>query len=176
MGRLRSSIATLGVVVSLALTLPVHARQLKIGEPAPNFELTLFNGQKVNLDELRGQVIVLNFWATWCVPCRTELPTLNAYYTIQRQHGMRVFAVATEDSVPERKLRLLFDHLAIEPVHRIKGPYAPLSGVPTNFVIDRAGIVRYAQAGAMDLDKLNEVLIPLLNQPKPRSVAASASR
>lgn len=170
-----SSLATLGIAASLALALPVQARQPKIGEPAPNFELTLFNGQKIALEDLRGQVIVLNFWATWCVPCRTELPTLNAYYTIQRQHGMRVFAVATEDSVPERKLRLLFDHLAIEPIHRIKGPYAPLTGVPTNFVIDRAGIVRYAQAGAMDLDTLNEVLIPLLNQPRPRSLAISAS-
>ena len=56
----------------------------------------------------------------------------------------------------------------IPPVRRVKGPYAPIEGaVPTNFVIDRAGNVRYAKAGAFDLDKLNEVLVPLLKEPVP---------
>lgn len=164
-------LAIWSALFALTLTSPVQARQPRIGEAAPNFELTLFNGEKINLEDLRGQVIVLNFWATWCVPCRTELPTLEGYYRVQKPHGMRVFAIATEDSVPQKKLQALFDQLTIQPVRRVKGPYAPMAGVPTNFVIDRAGIVRYAQAGALDLETLNEVLIPLLRQPPPRPLA-----
>ena len=57
--------------------------------------------------------------------------------------------------------------LAIPAVRRVKGPYAVMGGVPTNYVIDRAGVVRYAKAGALDLDTLNTVLIPLLNEHPP---------
>jgi cytochrome c biogenesis protein CcmG/thiol:disulfide interchange protein DsbE len=122
-------------------------------------------------------VVVLNFWATWCVPCRTELPTLDAYYRIQKKHGLRIFAVTTQDSVSEKQLHELFSAMAIEPIHKLKGPYGYIDdGVPTNYVIDRAGRVRYAKAGAFDLDALNALLIPLLKEaPPPDLQAASAS-
>ena len=150
---------------------PAEARQPRIGQPAPDVTLSLVNGQTVRLSELRGEVVLINFWATWCLPCRQELPTLDAYYAIQKRRGLRVFAATTEGSVPERLLRGLFGRLTIEPVRRVSGPYRPLGGVPTNFVIDRAGVVRYAAAGAFDLDKLNEVLVPLLREPRPTAPA-----
>jgi len=156
------------LAVTLAAGSPaVYARDPKVGQPAPELTLHLVNGQRLALSELRGQVVVVNFWATWCVPCRVELPMLNAYYMAQRQHGLRVFAATTQDSVPQRQLRDLFGRLSIDPVRRLSGPYRPLGGVPTNFVIDRAGVVRYAAAGALDLDKLNEILVPLLREPRP---------
>lgn len=159
---------SLGVTLALLISgAPAEAKQPRLGQPAPDVTLSLVNGQTVRLSELRGEVVVINFWATWCVPCRQELPTLDAYYAIQKRRGLRVFAATTEDSVPERFLRNLFGHLTIEPVRRVSGPYRPLGGVPTNFVIDRAGVVRYAAAGAFDLDKLNEVLVPLLREPRP---------
>lgn len=146
-----------------------HATQkIAVGSAAPDFELTLVDGQKVTLDQLRGQVVVLNFWATWCVPCRTELPTLDAYYSATQKHGLRVFAITTEDSVPLAKLKTLFAALHMPSVRRIKGPYGPLTGVPTNFIIDRSGTIRYAKAGAFDLDALNRLLVPLLNEPAPQ--------
>jgi cytochrome c biogenesis protein CcmG/thiol:disulfide interchange protein DsbE len=153
-------------VAMIGLTIPAHAAQkIIVGSVAPDFELTLVDGQKISLDELRGQVVVLNFWATWCVPCRTELPTLDAYYSATQKHGLRVFAITTEDSVPLARLKKLFAALHMPSVRRIKGPYGPLTGVPTNFVIDRVGIIRYAQSGAFDLDALNRLLVPLLNEP-----------
>jgi thiol-disulfide isomerase/thioredoxin len=139
---------------------------VKIGQPAPPFTLRLIRGgNKVSLDELRGNVIVLNFWATWCAPCRKELPTLDRYYELRKDAGLRVYAVATEDSLPVYQLKKLFDVMHIDPVRSIKGPYDVVgNAVPTNIIIDRNGVVRYAKAAALDLDRLNELLVPLLNE------------
>lgn len=141
--------------------------KVKVGELAPDFTLTLIDGTKVTRDELRGQVVILNFWATWCGPCRTELPLLDTYYNIQAKAGLRVFAVATEDSVPASRMKQLFAAMHITPTRRVKGPYAVMDGVPTNIVIGRDGRVRYAKANAFTLDQLNALLVPLLREPAP---------
>jgi peroxiredoxin len=140
---------------------------LKVGHPAPDFELTLIDGTKTRLDDLRGKVILLNFWATWCVPCKRELPLLDTYYRLRQAHGLQVFTIATQDSLTNYQLRPLFAKMAIPSARKIKGPYAVLRGLPTNYIIDRAGIVRYAKAGAFDLDQLNTLLVPLLAKKAP---------
>lgn len=160
-----------------AIGASAQARTPKVGEIAPDFALTLVNGQTVKLADLRGQVIVINFWATWCVPCRAELPALDAYYKLQKSHGLRVFAITTEGSVPEKKLHDLFSAMTIEPIHKLKGPYSYIDhAVPTNFVIDRAGKVRYAKAGAFNVDRLNEILVPLLKEPVPAVPQVASAR
>lgn len=145
----------------------VQAKTLKVGEPAPDFEVVLMDGSKIHLADMRGKVVVLNFWATWCVPCRRELPLIDSYYIARKDNGLRVFAVATEDSVPAYRLKPLFAAMAIPAARKIKGPYGVLGALPTNFVIDRRGIVRYAKASAFELDDLNAVLVPLLREPAP---------
>ncbi len=112
--------------------------RIVVGEPAPEAEMTLLDGSKVALSSLRGQVVVLNFWATWCAPCRVELPLLDGYYRRVERHGLRVFAVTTEDSVPLHRLKPVFATLALTPVKRVKGVYSGIKAVPTNYVIDRA--------------------------------------
>ena len=157
-----------GLSLVSAAALLVGARpQLKVGEPAPPFELTLIDGSKVSSDQLRGQVVVLNFWATWCGPCKKELPLLDAYYEAQKSHGLKVFAIATEDSLQPFQLKKLFAVMHMQSARRIKGPYATLAAVPTNFIIDRAGRLRYAKANAFELDELNTLLVPLLQEPAP---------
>jgi peroxiredoxin len=148
----------------------------RVGEAAPDASLRLIDGSQVRLSDLRGQVVVLNFWATWCVPCRRELPLLDSYYRAQRSHGLKVFAVTTEDSVPVAQLHHLFDLMAITPVRYIGAPYRAMEGVPTNFVIGRDGSIRYAHAGAFDLDTLNAVLVPLLNEHAPATAPRAARR
>lgn len=166
--RVRSAhVAIVGA--GLALLLGASAAP-KVGNAAPPFELTLIDGSKVSLDQLRGNVVVLNFWATWCVPCRKELPLLDRYYAAQKPAGLRVFTITTESSLPLYRLKKLFAAMAIPSAKRIKGPYAPIGdAVPTSFVIDRAGRIRYAKASAFDLDDLNALLVPLLKEPAPAS-------
>jgi thiol-disulfide isomerase/thioredoxin len=144
---------------------PATAAVVKVGERTPDFELTLMDGTKVRSTDLRGRVVILNFWATWCGPCKAELPLLDNYYRLRKDNGLRVFAVATEDSVPAYRLKPLFTAMAIPSARRVKGPFAVMGALPTNYIIDRAGIVRYAKPGAFDLDDLNGLLVPMLREP-----------
>ena len=156
-----------GVLALVVFSTPTFANEPRVGQPAPAVELTLVNGTKTTLAEHRGEVVVLNFWATWCVPCRKELPLLDAYYRTLRNRGLQIYAVATEGSVPIFKLKSLFAAMAIPSVRRVRGMSDEMPAVPTNYIIDRAGVVRYAKAGSLELDDLNRELIPLLNERPP---------
>jgi cytochrome c biogenesis protein CcmG, thiol:disulfide interchange protein DsbE len=160
----------------LALSCLGGAAKVKIDEPAPRFTLTLLDGRKIRSEDLRGQVVILNFWATWCGPCRKELPLLNAYATLRKDRGLQVFAVTTEDSVSNAQLKKFYAMLKMTPIRGISGPYDTLGGVPTNYVIDRAGRLRYAKAEMFDLDSLNALLVPLLNEPAPPPLPVTAEK
>jgi cytochrome c biogenesis protein CcmG/thiol:disulfide interchange protein DsbE len=138
-----------------------------VGKPAPDFQVITLDGKKLTLADFKDQVLVINFWATWCAPCKRELPLLDKYLRAQQHAGLRVLAVTTEDSVPVSQLKSLAAALTIPMVRRFKGDYGPLKGVPTNYVIDRDGILRYAKAGGFTLDDLNEILVPLLREHRP---------
>src|SRR3569623_3437827 len=162
------------LALGMGAVLAIGAAPPKVGDLAPPFQLTMGDGAKITLDLLRGQVVVRNFWATWCGPCKRELPLRDRYYDIQKGHGLKVFTIATEDSLPLYELKKLFAVMKIPSAKRIKGNYPVLDGVPTNYVIDRAGRVRYAKAAAFDLDDLNREIVPLLNEPVPAGVAPAA--
>ena len=70
-----------------------------IALPAMAQSVTAFDGTHYRLHDLKGQVVVLNFWATWCGPCKKELPLLDAYYRKLHERGIMIFAVATEDEL-----------------------------------------------------------------------------
>jgi thiol-disulfide isomerase/thioredoxin len=164
----------LPVVAALTIFVsPAAQARAKVGEPAPKFTLRTLDGQKITFDELKGKVVILNFWATWCVPCRTEMPLLEVFERKFRDNGLEVYAVATEDSLtPGQLKKYLAPNLKLTLVRSISGPsYQIMNGVPTNYVIDRKGVLRYAKAAAFDLDDLNALIIPLLNEPAPPRLA-----
>jgi len=133
-----------------------------VGQAAPDFQVATADGKVLTLADFKGEVLVLSFWATWSAPCKRELPLLDSYYRIQEKSGLRVLAVTTEDPVPPRKLQAAVATLAMPVVQRFKGDYLPVKAIPTNYVIDREGILRYAKAAAWTLDDLNAILVPLL--------------
>jgi cytochrome c biogenesis protein CcmG/thiol:disulfide interchange protein DsbE len=168
--RLAAAVIAIGIW-SMASACPGAPR---IGEPAPDFTVTTFDGRTITLLDLKGEVVVLNFWATWCGPCRRELPMLETALEAYGKYGFQVLAIATEDSLPEDKLRPLASHLKIPFIKHMKGPYQFLAALPTNYIIDRSGKLVFAKAGAFDLERLNQIVIPLLRTPIPAPPAASA--
>ena len=154
---------------STLITIRESKARATVGQPAPSFRGTTFDGEEITFDQLRGNVVILNFWATWCAPCRIEMPLLDGYLRAREQNGLRVLAVTTDANRLPRSFRAKLDGVTSMPLLRtFRGDYAPIGrAIPTNFIIDRPGIVRYAKAAAMDLDSLNEILVPLLNEPAP---------
>jgi len=156
-----------------ALASSAAAAKVEVGKPAPDFHAFTLDGKRLTLADYKGQVLILNFWATWCGPCRKELPLLDAYERIQGKYGLAIVAVTTEDSAPTDKLRPVAKMLSLPVARHFYGPYGDPTQVPTNYVIDRAGIVRYAKVGAFDLDALNDLLVPLLQEPAPPDTPAA---
>jgi cytochrome c biogenesis protein CcmG/thiol:disulfide interchange protein DsbE len=155
-----------------------RADGLVINGPAPDFRARTFDGRDVTLADFKGQVLIINFWATWCGPCKEELPLLDSYYTAatKRNYGLKILAITTEDSLPMETLRPLAAKVSFDMARHYHGPYGVLKGVPTNYIIDRNGILRYAKADAFNLDSLNEVLVPFLQQPMPADTGAGPTK
>jgi len=120
---------------------------------APDFSLEDLQGKMVNLRDHRGQVVLLNFWATWCPNCRQERPSLNALYNQYRSQDFVLFRIDSKES-RETVLKFLEQEPSEVPILLDKkGKVERLFGVwahPTTYLIDRQGIVRYRSVGAVD--------------------------
>jgi thiol-disulfide isomerase/thioredoxin len=145
-----------------------------VGQPAPDFHAVTFQGQKVALADFKSDVLILNFWATWCGPCRTELPLLDAYFRARQNFGLRVLAITQEEQIPIQNLAPLASKVSFAMARRFSGPYGGDGSVPWNYVVDRAGVLRYAEAGAFTLAALNYLLVPLLNERAPGEATGPA--
>jgi peroxiredoxin len=138
------------------------------GKPAPLFEASLLNGQAFSTASAKGQVVIINFWATWCPPCRQEMPAFESYYQKHREQGLKLIAVSLDEPGDEAKVREVmkaysFDG-AMEASTKHKG-YGRIWRLPLTFVIDRKGVLRkdgwYGSAG-IDQPLLEKIVTPLL--------------
>lgn len=157
------------VAVVLALGFVVTHRSqihpLGVGDRAPDFRaVRLPGGRPASLADYRGQVILLNIWATWCQPCRVEMPSMERLWRKLQGTGFRVVAVSIdkEDSTVVnafvKELGLTFDILHDQP-GTIQERYQT-TGVPESFVIDRDGLIVKKVIGASPWDaEVNQILI-----------------
>jgi cytochrome c biogenesis protein CcmG, thiol:disulfide interchange protein DsbE len=137
-----------------------------VGRLAPPFDLQLFGGGHLTSAELRGMVVVLNFWASWCIPaCTDEAPALQAIWEQYRGRGVTVVGVNIQDrEAPARAFIQRFGQTfptGMDPRGLISIEYG-VYGVPETYVIDRSGRTVYKYAGAVSEDLLAPVMAPLL--------------
>lgn len=141
-------IAVVAAACLLAVSLPAAA-SLK-GKPAPDFALKSTTGENLRLSEFRGDVVMVNFWATWCGPCRQEMPILDELYDRYQKVGFRLIGVNIDDD-PRRAIEMLESLGVSFPVvfddrKEVSEQYQ-VQAMPVTLLIDRNGIVRYTHFG-----------------------------
>lgn len=142
-------VIALAALLALALPMSVFSADL-VGQPAPDFALRSMSGAAVRLSEHLGEVVVINFWATWCGPCRQEMPLLDEIYGKYRRVGMVLLSVnIDEDAQPAdemaRTLRVSYPVL-FDARKEVSRAYQ-VNALPVTVLVDRAGIVRYVSEG-----------------------------
>ena len=136
-----------------------------VGQPAPDFSLPTVGGQMTKLSDYRGKVVLVNLWATWCPPCRLEVPELVATYNRYKDSGFTILAInqgEERDQVQAfaGQYGMAFPVL-LDTQGRTQSIY-PTRGIPASFLVDRQGVVRQIVVGAMDGNQLSRLLEPLL--------------
>lgn len=146
-----------------------HAAALRVGARAPPATLVTLDGQRIATTDLLGRVVILTFWATWCGPCRQELPLLSSYAQQYAARGLTIlgFSIdAPEDLPMVRKMAQAFEFpVGLLPAARLPG-YGRIWHIPVSFTIDREGLLR--DNGWDDKDatwtpeRLDRIVTPLL--------------
>lgn len=160
------------VVVLLGATPFVLANDVQLGKMAPPATLVTLDGQRISTNDLHGHTVILTFWATWCAPCREEMPLLSRYAEAHRDQGLKVLGFSLDDAENLDKVRAVAAQtrfpvglLAASNAHG----YGRMWRIPVSFVIDRDGILRYdgwkAAQPVMTEASLHQVVDPLLESP-----------
>jgi cytochrome c-type biogenesis protein len=139
-------------------------------EPAPQVEWSSLESQRLKLSDFHGRVVLLNFWATWCGPCRAEIPELNKLQRDFQASGLAVVGVSWDDSaagVREFQKEIRQDYTVLLGGEDAQDKFEAIRSLPSTYVIDREGRIRQKIIGARDRAQFEAVLKPLLNEPTP---------
>lgn len=139
---------------------------------AADFELQDREGNVYRLSDHRGKVILLNFWATWCGPCREEIPDLKNIYADWKDKGLSVVGVALDEQgwkvVRPYAGDMKINYPVVVDDGSARDAYGPFTVVPTTYIIGREGLIRYYAPGRLNEQKLRPVLKKLLDEPRPK--------
>lgn len=139
------------------------------GSPAPDFTLTDITGKKISLSELKGKVVLLNFWATWCGPCKAEMPALNRLYLELKDKGFVILAVSLDTAekpvksfIAEKKLAF---PVLMDSDKELSFDLYAVMGLPTTFIIDKKGIIVERILGDREWDapQMKDKILKLLS-------------
>jgi len=164
-GGLSAAVLLAGQTFGAGLT--IYATPVEVSFPAPALVLQDISGQPISLASTRGKVVLLNNWATWCPPCKQEMPDLQRYYKAHQQDDFVLIAVDQSDPVADveafvAKYGLTFP-VWMDPGNLTLTAFSN-NALPNSYVIDRSGIVRLAWTGAVDLKTLEKYVTPLLEE------------
>lgn len=156
-------------IVCLALSVPAFGASLVVGEPAPEVEAKLLDGTTLlRVSANSGKVTIINFWATWCVPCREEMPAIDAFYKKYKTSGLEVLAISMDDAGDAAEVRVFAQKysfpIALKSDANFKG-LGRIWRIPMTFVIDKRGILRkngLVGNPKVDIPLLEALVTPLL--------------
>ena len=143
-------------------------------QPAPEVELSTLEGQPFHLTDLRGHVVLLNFWATWCIPCRAEIPEFNAMQRELKPQGLEVVGVSTSPGDTVAAIRdfqkdLKQEYTVLRGAEEIGEKFGNGPGLPVTYLIDRDGRIRQKIIGARDRAGWEAAVKPLLDEKQVRA-------
>lgn len=155
-------IARVRITLALTAALLVGCRTpergtVAIGAPAPAYAAQTVEGAPIALADLKGKVVLLNIWATWCKPCREEIPALETLFQRHRAQGFEVIGVSIDAPSEASRLRPFVTELGAsyplwhDPDDRVSSTFLAL-GVPASYLIDRDGILRWRHMGPVRAD------------------------
>jgi cytochrome c-type biogenesis protein len=141
--------------------------QNKTFAPAPDVQFTKLDGAPFKLKDLKGRVVLLNFWATWCIPCRSEIPSLSAMQKDLDARGLSVVGVSYDDTADliQRFQKDIPQSYQIVLGGRDVGSQLPASPLPTTYIIDRQGRIRDKMIGERTREAFEAAIKPLLDEP-----------
>jgi peroxiredoxin len=162
------SLAMLYMPINGAVSRARQAANLALdGVPAPEMDTVDLDGKSHRLSDYRGQVVLLNIWATWCAPCRKEMPELDQLYKERASEGLIVLGLSVED--PELQRRFAEDLAVSYPLLTNEGQipetFSTTARYPSNFLIDRQGQLRRAPSTDEPFENLVRAVEELLQQP-----------
>lgn len=164
-------LAWVGVIILLVIVglqlIRVQQGPLQKGKPAPTFSLTTYDNQEIDLNALKGKVVLVNFWASWCEPCKQEAADLETAWKLYQPGGNVAFVGVNWSDTDKNGLEYLDDYAITYPNGpdlgtRISQKYR-ITGVPETFILDREGnLVEFKFSPFLSVEEIRSVIDPLL--------------
>jgi cytochrome c biogenesis protein CcmG/thiol:disulfide interchange protein DsbE len=141
------------------------AQAPRVGQPAADFQITSPDGRPLSLAQFKGRPVWINFWASWCAPCRAEFPDMDAVYRKHQDRGLVLLAISYAEQPAEvaayiERAQPAFT-IGVDPAGTVAGQYRVL-GLPTHVFVDAEGIVRDIRVGPMNQELMQEKLATIL--------------